>query len=283
MNQNRKIIFLNQKMNYLLIFILFIFNNLIREFKLTSADFHSSIITIKINKTGMQNILFEGEICYNTRPKFVFPDEVIINGVSQINISAKYNFERENNTIQLIWNESTENWGCLFKNCTNITEIDFSQFDFSQHIQGNMMLAELPSLTSVNLNCAGKLKFKDAGSIFLNMVSITSLNLSNLDMSEVTDISWMFRGCRSLTSLDLTNFQIVNTELTVSNLFYVCPNLEYINLKNVYFKPNDNSYFMSTKKNVVICCQDERIIEEIKKYGCPFLIVRIIGVKFKRK
>ena len=29
MNQNRKIIFLNRKMNYLLIFILFIFNNLL--------------------------------------------------------------------------------------------------------------------------------------------------------------------------------------------------------------------------------------------------------------
>ena len=51
------------------------------------------------------------------------------------------------------------------------------------------MLAGLSSLTSLNLNGAGKLKFKDAGSIFLNMVSITSLNLSNFDMSEVTDMS----------------------------------------------------------------------------------------------
>ena len=79
----------------------------------------------------------------------------------------------------------------------------------------------------------------------------------------------MFRGCSSLTSLDLSNFQIGNTGLTVSHLFWVCPNLEYINLKNVYFKPKNDSQFMSTKKNVVICCEDERIIEEIKKYGCP--------------
>ena len=166
LKKNLKINLFNQKNNSLIIFILFIFNNLLQKFTLTFVDFHSSIITIKINETGMQNIFFEGETCYQERPKFDFPDEVIINGIAQINISGKYYLERSNNTIQLIWNEPRDNWGCLFKNCSNIIEIDFSQFDFSQSIQGNLMFSGCQSLTSINFGSSEKLKIKDSGSFF---------------------------------------------------------------------------------------------------------------------
>ena len=103
------------------------------------------------------------------------------------------------------------------------------------------------------------------------MVSLTSLNLSNFDMSEVTDIGRMFNGCLSLTSLDLSNFQSNCLNRHISALFCNCPNLEYINLKNLNFSTELNIDLSSVKKNFVICNEDQGIISKIKGYECAII------------
>ena len=270
-NEPAKLFFFNQKINNLLLIIIFIINNFIKEYQLKFAEVYSSNITIKIKETGIQKIFFDGKTCYSTRPKFPYPDEVYINDEIQNNISAQYNFTKEDNVIKLVWYESRENWGCLFKYCDKITEIDFSEFDFSKSIEGNMMFRGCKSLTSLNINDFGKVKLKDGGSFFREIISMTSLNLSNFDMSEVTDIGWMFAGSTSLTSLDLSCLHSNNITVYVTHIFWNCLNLEYINLNNTKFRIQNDSMFMSTKKNFVICNNDERIIEEVKKYGCPII------------
>ena len=255
------------KSNYLIVIIFLFFQKLLKEFSKEEVNAHSSIITIKIKQSGLQNIFNDGNSCYRNK-MFALPDEVIINNVKQNNISAKYDFKGTDNTIQLKWNEDSDNWGCLFKNCININEIDFSQFNFSQDIQGNYMFCNCRSLTSININDFGKVKLKDAGSFFRNMASITSLNLSNFDMSEVTDIGWMFAGCTSLTSLDLSNLHINSINIPVTHTFWECSNLEYINLNNTHFNLA-NEELISAKKNLVFCNQDTEIIKKINEYGCP--------------
>ena len=260
-NKISKIIFNNKQKTNIIITLLFIIYINFKEFSPTLINFHSSIITIKINETGTQNI-FNGESgCFSD--KFDFPDEVIINNETLENILAQYNFERTDNNIQLIWYEPRENWGCLFKDCTSIIEIDFSQFDFSQSIRGNSMFWGCSSITSLNINDFGKVKFKNIGSIFRNMSSLKSLNLSNFDISEVTDIGGMFSECTSLTSLDLSSFKINNDLFITTKLFEKCNNLEYINLNNSYFIPNTDDDFILTKKNLVFCNKDIRIIRKI--------------------
>ena len=257
--------------NYLMIIFFLLFNNQINEFISDMAYFHSSIITIKINKSGIQSIYFTDANCYRGNHKFDLPDEIIINNIFSTVVLAQYNLEKEENTIQLKWNEPRENWDCLFLNCENITEIDFSQFDFSQNIYGNQMFSNCKSVTSLNINDFGIVKLKDAGSIFNGMKSLTSLNLSNFDVSESKDISGMFRGCSSLTSLDLSNFRTDNLNEDVSYLFYDCPKLEYINIKNAKFNPINQLYFISTQKNLVFCSEDDRIIAKIKENNCAVL------------
>ena len=90
-------------------------------------------------------------------------------------------------------------------------------------------------------------------------------------MSQVADIGWMFASSTSLTSLDLSCLHKNNIKVRVERLFWNCPNLEYINLNNTKFALANNSYFITAKKNLVICNNDERIIEEVKKYGCPII------------
>ena len=267
MNKIMKSNLINLKANNLIIFLLLVFVIILKECKLTMYAVHSSIITIKINETGWQNIFYGESQCIEDRPKFDLPDEVFINDEKLENIEYQYNFETTDNIIQLIWNNPGENWGCLFKNCINIIEIDFSQFDFSKLIQANSMFHNCKSLTSLNINDFGKVKLKDAGSIFRGMTSLISINLSNFDMTEVTDIGGMFWDCASLTTLDLSNFQI-NNNVETKYLFSNCPNLEYINLKNSNFLPNTELPFISAKNNIVFCSEDSRITSRVSEYEC---------------
>ena len=229
-NYNNEAIFKNSSYkNKMLIYqfikqiiILLSFQNLLKE--CSQAKAYSSIITIKIKKSGRQNILFGGDSCFGDS-KFTTPDEVIINNAKQYYNSIQYDFEETDNIIQLKWHNFSENWGCLFKECINICK----------------------SLTTLNLNDFGTVQLKDAGSLFRDMTSLISLNLSNFDFSEVTDIGCLFNGCRSLTSLDLSNVQFDNTNIYTYKLFWDCFSLGYVNLKQVYFNPNN--MLSSTKKN----------------------------------
>ena len=254
------------KHNHLMIIIFLFIHNILKGYSKDNIIVGSSIITIKINQTGIQNI-FNGEnACW--RDKFDPPDKVIINNIEKNDISAQYDLQQANNTIQLVWNDARENWGCLFKDCSNINEIDFSQFDFNQKIKGNSMFYGCRSLTSLNLNDFGKVKLLDAGAFFLGMSSLISLNLSNFDMSEVTDIGSMFYDCSLLTSLDLSSFQI-NSNPIAPWIFWGCSKLEYVNFKNAYFNPQN--IFISARKNIVLCNHDYRIISAVENYECAII------------
>ena len=79
---------------------------------------NSSIINLKINKIGYSDIYYS-EVKYK-------PDIIIINEVTQKNITNNYYFDELNNNIQLIWNNSINNSASMFHNCSNISEINFS-------------------------------------------------------------------------------------------------------------------------------------------------------------
>ena len=255
----------------IIIIVFLIFQMLFKECSLTYIYLNSSTITIKIKESGMQNIFFGEERCYKLRPKFDFPDRVIINGVEQNPISAQHNFRSTNNVIQLKWNGIKDNWGCLFKDCININEIDLSQFDFSQNVKGNMMFRNCKSLTSINFNGPRKFKIVDGGSFFRESSALSSLDLTNFDTTGLTDIGRMFEGCSSLTSLDLSSFQTNENQFRKlpTPVFLDCPKLEYINFKNAYFNPNSTyPEFVSGKKNLVFCNQDDRITSMVRGHEC---------------
>ena len=87
-------------------------------------------------------------------------------------------------------------------------------------------------------------------------------------MSEVTDIGWMFQGCTSLTSLDLTCLQYNSLSEPVTHTFWECTNLEYINLNNVHFILANDNEFISAKKNIVFCNQNNGIINKFSVIEC---------------
>ena len=69
-NQNRKNKYIKisrfrRKMNNLIILIILIFNNCLKECELSLIDSHSSNITIKIKESGINSIFFDGD-CFSS-------------------------------------------------------------------------------------------------------------------------------------------------------------------------------------------------------------------------
>ena len=96
-------------------------------YKLNEMISYSSYITIKINGTGKHTIL--GNFRDAT------PSEVYINNISQEKIYSEYNLTQAQNVIQLVFNNEITNCDGLFKECSNITEIDLSNFNSSMVTQ----------------------------------------------------------------------------------------------------------------------------------------------------
>ena len=101
--------------------------------------------------------------------------EVYIDDISQTNIDTYYNFPEGEHTVKLVFNSQINYCNQMFRFCSNITEIDFINFDASNIL----MFSET----------------------FQNCKELKSLDLSNWDVTKVTKIDNLFNGCNSLTSL----------------------------------------------------------------------------------
>ena len=260
---------INRKNIYLPIIIIFLlFPNFAYECNHRIFNSYNSIITIKVQGSGIQSIFYGGSTC--SAGTFTRPKEIHINNIKQDNIMDKYNFINSTNFVKLIWNNTISNCNCLFQDCINIIEIDFSEFDFSTGLYGYQMFYNCKSLTSLNFNSyKWTIKIYNLASMFTYCESLTSLDITNFEISLIHDTSRMFEGCHSLISLDLSNFN--NDYLTnCQNMFSDCPNLIYVDLRNAHYcnyGANVNG-FLSGSQNIVFCTYCTRIEPIIDSHNC---------------
>ena len=212
-------------------------------------------IQLKTIGTGKQNILYS-----NFAQK---PSEILVNGnPSNIDSENKINFENETNIIIMKWNYSVNNVGLMFKNLTNLKEVDLSNFDGTEIESMSLMFFDCKNLESVNFNnfktpsliyidglffgcnslLSADLSYLDTSSVinmenmFSGCLSLTSVNLSNLNTSKVTKMSYLFSMCSSLTSLDLSSFD-TSSVVKMIYMFSECHSLTSLDLS----KFNTNS------------------------------------------
>ena len=125
-----------------------------------------------------------------------------------------YMFYNCSNLTQL----DTSNWDtsqvtnmyCMFRSCSLLTEADLS--NFKTDLVGNMsyMFSDCKSLTQLDVSNFVTSNVTDMLSMFYNCNNLTSLDVSNFDTSKVTNMKNVFRGCSLLTSLDVSNFNTSN-------------------------------------------------------------------------
>ena len=212
----------NIKVNTYIIEIIFIsllisINNII--------EYNSFEIKLKLQRIGYSNILSS---FFNKR---YYPDIIYINGIQNDTIQNKYYFNKAINNATLIWNKTINSCYHMFNGCSNIIEIDFSNFDTSDVTDMGFMFCGCNNLSSLNLSNFKTSNVRSMLNMFRACNNLYSLNLSNFKTSNVRSMNGMFCGCSSLFYLDLSHF--VTSKVTdMNSMFTRCSNLFSLNLSN---------------------------------------------------
>ena len=252
-NNKKKNIFknkinINLKNNILIIIItkLIILLNLIF---ITSSN---SEIIIKINTTGLQEIIYND---FKSKPNktYVNNDEI-----TTLEDNNKVNLNDQENYIKMIWYSQLTTCEQMFLNLNNIIEVDLSKFDSSQVSSMKRMFCNCTNISLINItkdfdtsstnsmeemfhNCYS-LAYLDVSNFKTSLVknfdflfsecnSLISLNISNFITSNAISLRYMFSGCYLLTSLDLSNFD-TSLATDIHGMFKDCKSLTSLNLFN---------------------------------------------------
>ena len=246
-----------------------ILNEILNDFKKNNNNFIIAEIYIKdadVNK-DIQIINSESYILNNGNYRIDLEDE---NGIKDCEIKInnkliKSNYYHKFNKkgkyiIKYSFYKEIIKIGSLFRKCSSLTYIDFSNFNAKNVLNMSNMFDGCSSLININLSNFNTQNATNMGSMFSECSSLTKIDLSNFNTKNVTymdhmffycsslkqldlskfnienviDISSMFTGCKSLTDIDLSNFNTKNCSgsLDVSHLFFNCSSLVSINLSN---------------------------------------------------
>ena len=136
----------------------------------------------------------------------------------------------------------------MFSSCSNITRINFADFDSSEVTIMNLTFKDCSSLIEINLSNFETSKVRNMAFLFNNCKRLEHIDLSGFDISQVIDIRQMFSNCESLISINLSNFKASNVRI-MSNLFFNCYSLISVDLSNL--ETNNIGYIGSMFKNCI--------------------------------
>ena len=230
-NHNMDLIFKNkmQIFNFLLILISIILYPSICLSQKYDLRQLSTFQEIKMTIQGIGNQ-------YILSPDFQYEkdkiESIIINNDSQTNKSKiQFDLNSTINNITIVWNSKLENINQMFSGLSNITYIDFSNFDSSEVKNMSNLFYNCDSLTSVDLTNFNTSLVSDMSYVFNGCSSLIELNLNKFNTSRVQKMSYMFNGCSALTSLDLNNFETSKVKY-MENMFCDCKSLTSLNIIN---------------------------------------------------
>ena len=223
---------------------------------------NSYIIKMIIKPQGLQRLFYNGSdanICESVqyRPNQIKIGNDIISNYNDVYSTGLYDFPNPINTIEISWEESLTSLACLFYSCSQINEIDLSNYDAINITNMKFMFFYCSSLTSIKLDdfrtnnvqdmsymfggCKN-LSYIDLSSfrtpkvnsmsdMFHECINLISIDLSSFDTSSVSYFNGMFYRCSSLVSLDISNFK-TNKVVNMRIMFGYCSSLTYLDLSN---------------------------------------------------
>ncbi len=112
----------------------------------------------------------------------------------------------------------------MFYGCSNLTSVDFSSFDTSHVTNMSCMFRFCTSLTNLNLSSFDTSHVESMSLMFDNCSRLASLDVSSFNTSQVTGMNCIFNGCNKLTSLDVSSFDTSQVE-SMEYMFNSCSRL----------------------------------------------------------
>ena len=149
-----------------------------------------------------------------------------------IQFQLTYKFENEgNNIITIIMKKQIKSISCLFRNCFNLINIDFSKFNTKDIENMNNMFYNCTSLTNIDLSNFNTENVIDFSCMFVNCYSLKQIQLFNFKTYNCVEMSGMFYNCFALTNINLFNFDTRNV-VNMCCMFYKCYSLKILDLSN---------------------------------------------------
>ena len=236
----------SRKFNRLFLSYIFFINFIIVQVS-SNYDIKITLLSSKdsrLMKRGAQNWCYNRNSCTNSDSKISNKDSnyYTINGENNEKDFFYFRFSSRLNSMK-----------GLFKNCSNITSIEFINFDFSNVIDTSEMFHNCSSLKTISFGNIYSnyraTKVITMSYMFSNCSSLLSIDLKNYDTSLVTDMSYLFTNCSTLESLDLSSLK-TNKVNNMKSMFESCSNL--IELKQNFDTSSVTSmeYMFSNCKNL---------------------------------
>ena len=279
-NMKKDIQILTGKIPIIFILLLNIIHQiLLRDYYYERYISKMSEITLKVNGTGKQKILYSSYLyqAYDPDNLIYFyncPSKIYINNeeIKKLTSCTTIDIPNFDSLIKLVWDKPLNSTRWLFYYCVNIIEVNLTNFNTSLVTDMAGMFRDCHSLISVELSNLVTKNNEYLNGVFYNCYSLKSIDLSSFDSSKVWSLYAMFYNCNSLISIDLSNFDTSSVKY-MNELFFNCSNLEYINIKNFSEKKNLKStdMFYGIAKNAVICLapnKSPKIYNIVRNISC---------------
>ncbi|EAC3358359.1 BspA family leucine-rich repeat surface protein [Listeria monocytogenes] len=119
----------------------------------------------------------------------------------------------------------------MFKNCSNLMEVDLSGLDTSAVTTMWDMFNSCRALEELDVSHFDTSSVTNMYAMFENCTSLEELDVSNFDTSSVTSMYRVFNGCEKLKKLDVSNFDTSSATAMVQ-MFRNCSALEKLDVSN---------------------------------------------------
>ncbi|MBC2114928.1 BspA family leucine-rich repeat surface protein [Listeria innocua] len=119
----------------------------------------------------------------------------------------------------------------MFDSCRALEELDVSHFDTSSVTNMSYMFYDNRNLEVLDVSNLDTSSVTNMYAMFENCTSLEELDVSNFDTSSVTDMYRVFNGCEKLKKLDVSNFDTSSATAMVQ-MFRNCSALEKLDVSN---------------------------------------------------
>ncbi|EPS1325454.1 BspA family leucine-rich repeat surface protein [Listeria monocytogenes] len=119
----------------------------------------------------------------------------------------------------------------MFNSCRTLEELDVSHFDTSSVTNMSYMFYDNRNLEVLDVSNLDTSSVTNMYAMFEDCTSLEELDVSNFDTSSVTDMYRVFNGCEKLKKLDVSNFDTSSATAMVQ-MFRNCSALEKLDVSN---------------------------------------------------
>lgn len=127
--------------------------------------------------------------------------------------------------------ENVKDMGEMFYSCRALSKLDLTDFKTGQVTTMENMFCICSTLETLDVSSFNTENVTNMLGMFNNCSSLRSLDLPGFNTANVTQMSSMFNKCSSLRSLDLSSFNTRKVTY-MQNMFEGCTNLESIDLSS---------------------------------------------------